>query len=271
MSRAVVFLVIALFAGCTAQEKAPLNLANNQPPPKPVVIHVPGISGTSIVDHFLRNGLTRSGFDGPFDFFDFTCGDPGIPALHNRARNQQQAKILADKITKQFRDHPEQPIFLTCHSGGAGPAVWALEVLPEDVRIESLVMLAPALSPGYDLSKALSRVRGKVYCFYSNSDDMILGTGTKLLGTIDGVRSDAAGRIGFTKPAAADDVQYAKLMQFPYDRAWIRYGHLGGHIGVMQAAFVQAVVAPLMLGRAPTAQERDLVETHPLREVYWPK
>jgi hypothetical protein len=264
-------LAMLLLAGCTSNSSAPAKLADNPPPPEPVLIHLPGVSGTSIIDHTLRDGLVRAGFDGPFEFFDWTCRDPGIPALHNRARNLEQAKILAEKITKQFREYPDQPIYLTCHSGGSGPAVWALEALPEDVNIECFVLLAPALSPGYDLSKAMSRVRGKVYCFYSEADDMILGTGTRLMGTIDGVRCDAAGRVGFNKPVGVDEAQYAKLVQKPYERAWTRYGHLGGHIGVMQTAFAQAVIGPLMLGREPTAEEQNLVEKRQLREVYWPK
>ena len=32
-------------------------------------------------------------------------------------------------------------------SGGAGPAVWALEALPPDVRVDSVLLAAPALSP----------------------------------------------------------------------------------------------------------------------------
>src|SRR5438105_2243536 len=84
---------------------------------KPFVLHLPGVSGTSIVDYTLRDGMRKGGFDGPFVIFDWTCHDPGIPALHNRARNEEQAAIAAELLVKQYRSHPEQPIYLVSHSG----------------------------------------------------------------------------------------------------------------------------------------------------------
>src|SRR5690348_11869684 len=44
---------------------------------KPYVLHLPGVSGTSIVDYTLRDGLRAGGFDGPFEIYDWTCHDPG--------------------------------------------------------------------------------------------------------------------------------------------------------------------------------------------------
>lgn len=241
------------------------------PAPRPYVLHLPGVSGTSIVDYTLRAGLRAGGFDGPFEIYDWTCHDPGIPALHARARNEDQAQVVADMLTKQYRAHPDQPIYVTCHSGGSGPATWALERLPADVKVACFVMLAPALSPTYDLSKALARVSGPAYCFYSERDDMVLGTGTKLFGTIDGQRVEAAGRVGFQKPPGADDLAYAKLIHRPYESSWTRYGHIGGHIGCMGSPFVEAIVAPLMLGHAATADVLNRTVPQPLPDVLWPK
>lgn len=266
--------LLLLLAGCTKEESQPKNLSAAPPPPppaKPYVMHLPGVSGISDIDYTLREGLRAGGFDGPFEIFDWTCHDPGIPALHNRSRNEEQAQLVADLLTKQFRAHPNQPIFLTCHSGGSGPATWALEKLPSDVKVTCFVMLAPALSPTYDLSKALARVTGHAYCFNSPDDDLVLGTGTKMFGTIDGVRCDAAGRIGFQKPTTADASQYAKLILKPYERAWTRYGHIGGHIGPMGTPFVQAIVAPLMLGRQATAEVLNQTAGQPTPDVLWPK
>ena len=97
---------------------------------------------------------------------------------------------------------PKLEITLTSHSGGTGIAVWALEKMPEGMQVQTLVLLASALSPDYDLSKALRHVRGKAYVFYSQNDQVVLGAGTRLFGTIDGVKSDAAGLIGFRMPDA---------------------------------------------------------------------
>jgi hypothetical protein len=280
-----ILFIAGILVGCAQKEPAPLpkNLVTSAataptpvpPPPaapiKPYVMHLPGVSGTSIVDWSLRDGLRKGGFDGPFEIYDWTCHDPGIPALHARMRNEEQAAIVAEILTKQFRAHPDQPIYLTCHSGGSGPATWALERLPADVQVACFVMLAPALSPGYDLSKALSHVSHNAYCFHSPDDDLVLGTGTKMFGTIDGVRSDAAGRIGFQQPPDADAAQYAKLIQQPYQSAWSRFGHIGGHIGCMGSPFVQAIVAPIMLGHAATAEVLNNSYAQPLPDILWPK
>jgi hypothetical protein len=285
-------LVLSVF-GCAPEEQPPAQPANARPladtapatpatrpadvlaktTVKPFVLHLPGVSGESIIDHDLRDGLRKAGFDGEIHIYDWTCHDPGIPALHNRQRNEDQAAVVAGHIEKQFRARPDVPIYLTSHSGGAGPAVWALEKLPSDVSVKSLVMIAPALSPGYDLSKALSHVTGKAYCFYSPDDDMVLGTGTKLFGTIDGVKTDAAGRIGFTRPDTADAKQYAKLVAKPYESAWARFGNIGGHVGCMTTPFVQAVVGPAMLEKALADEELAAIAktVRPVMDILWPK
>jgi hypothetical protein len=279
--------MLLLAAGCARQPDSPKILSTASVPAipqaapiapapavsavKPYVMHLPGVSGTSIVDYTLREGMRAAGFDGPVEIYDWTCHDPGIPALHARMRNEEQAQIVADILTRQYRDHPEQRIYVTSHSGGAGPATWALERLPADVKVHCFVMLAPALSPTYDLSQALSHVSGNAYCFHSPDDDLVLGTGTKLFGTIDGVRCEAAGKNGFEKPPTADPAQYSKLIQQPYQLAWSRYGYIGGHIGCMGTPFVEAIVAPLMLGRAAAAKALERAATQPLPDILWPK
>ena len=93
----------------------------------------------------------------------------------------------------------------------------------------------------------------------------------KLFGTIDWVRCDAAGKFGFDKPSTADPAQYAKLVTRPYESAWSRYGHVGGHVGCMGVAFVEAIVAPAMLGTTPSAQVLNRIAPQPTPDVLWPK
>lgn len=263
----VLLWVLVLAGGALAQ--APQ--APPAAPVKPFVLHLPGVSGTSYIDYTLRQGLKNSGFDGPFEIYDWTCNDPGLAALRNRARNEQQAQIVADLITKQFRDHPGQPIYLTCHSGGAGPATWALEKLPADVKVQGFVMLAPALSPTYDLTKALSHVTDKAVYFFSQADDLVLGTGTKMFGTIDGQKVESAGKVGFERPGTGDEKQYAKLLGKAYDKGWARFGNIGGHVGWMHASFVQAIVGPIMLGKELTAAELEKLTAPIIPDIFWPK
>jgi pimeloyl-ACP methyl ester carboxylesterase len=207
----------------------------------------------------MVRGLAQAGInESSVTIYDWTCSDPGLNALLSRQRNQREAQAIADVLTGQFRTHPEIPICITAHSGGAGLAVWALEKLPADVRVRTLVLLAPALSPGYDLSAALAHVTGRAYAFTSVYDSIVLGAGTRLLGTIDGVYTDAAGRVGFAVPPGADAMaQYAKLVAMPYDEHYMRYGNIGDHVGTMMSPFARAVLAPLLLDQSAQPPNDD--------------
>jgi hypothetical protein len=213
--------------------------------PRPYLLHIPGIGGLLRMDSILLAGLQTGGLDADYDTFDWTCQDPGLNALVNLPRNRQQAQLIADKIARQYRANPRQPILITCHSGGAGLVAWALEKLPDDVTIDTLLFLAPALSPRYDLSQALKHVKNKAYVFYSPNDP-IVGAGTKAFGTIDRVRTEAAGSVGFTRPDPADEAAYAKLVPMPYQDAWMQQGNVGDHIGPMARRFAQLTLAPLL-------------------------
>jgi pimeloyl-ACP methyl ester carboxylesterase len=219
---------------------------------RPYLSHLPGVAGETIIDHWMLEGLADGGVDADVHLIDWTGEDPGIKALWAHQRNLQQAQLVADQITQQFRSEPDRPIYLTSHSGGTGIAVWALERLPDDVRVQSVLLIAPALSPEYDLSKALSHVKTSMYAFSSRLDFAVLGAGTRLFGTIDGVKTDAAGLVGFVRPAVADVSAYRKLISMPYDPAWMRLGNIGDHIGPMSTIFAQKLLAPiLMTGKVP--------------------
>jgi hypothetical protein len=211
------------------------------------LLHLPGIAGKRWVDDQMMLGFKDAGVCGVMDVYDWTGEDPGIAALHAYKRNQEQAQIVADMISDHFHRHPDLHILLSGHSGGTGIAVWALEKLPDDVKIDKLLLMASALSPGYDLSKALSHVRDKCYSFCSENDVIVLDVGCRMFGTIDGKKTEAAGAFGFLFPDGADMQQYDKLIQKPYDKVWLRYRNFGDHMGCMLRPFARNVVAPLMI------------------------
>lgn len=213
---------------------------------KASLFHAPGIAGEHVIDRELIRGLRRGGFDGTTEIHDWTEDHRGIAALYGRKRHRAQARLLAEKIEERRREQPGGRVVLTGHSGGSGIVVWALENLPDDVLVDDVLLLAPALSPGYDLSKALKHVRGKMYAFTSPNDVIVLGFGTQLFTTIDGQKGDAAGRVGFTCPVDADAAAYEKLVPMPYDKAWMKLGNIGDHIGVMSARFAERVLTPLI-------------------------
>ncbi len=255
MKRACWIVIVALMASCaSAQTTAPAT----QPATgrQTLLLHLPGIGGLMRIDRLLTGGLTRGGMVAEIQIYDWTNGNPGMPALTALERNHREAEKVAQMIAERRREDPDARIIVTGHSAGSGIAVWALENLPDDVQIDTLVMLAPALSPKYDLSAALRRVKGHAYSFNSEYDP-ILGPGTRAFGTIDRIKSDAAGRVGFEMPQGADREQYAKLVQIPYDRGWMAFGNIGDHIGPMMPRFAARVLAPLLLtGQMPPPTSR---------------
>lgn len=238
---------------------------DRQPADTLYLLHLPGVGGELGPDRRLVGGFKRANFPGPLRIYDWTGGKPGLEALLNRARNDREAAKVAEMIKRIRAEHPDTRIVLSSHSGGAGIAVWALEKLPADVQIDTLLMLSPALSQRYDLSAALRHVRGKAYAFTSVNDAVVLGAGTRLFGTIDGVKEEAAGRAGFTRPQGADAAQYEKLVQFPYTTDWIIYENIGDHIGYLALAFAEKVLAPLVTeGKVPVLKAQ-LPATRPTR------
>lgn len=214
---------------------------------RPYLVHLPGVAGDTVVDRWFLSGLGDGGLKADTEVFDWTGHADWIFALQSYRHNRNQAQQLADRIVTRVRAEPGEPVYLTAESGGTGVAVWALEQLPDDVKVRSVLLIAPALSPRYDLSRALSHVAGHAYVVTSPNDLLVLGLGTMVFGTTDGVHTSAAGRVGFRQPRAADPLQYRKLVQMPYELDWLAYGHLGGHSGGLAPAFARNILAPTLL------------------------
>jgi hypothetical protein len=145
---------------------------------------------------------------------------------------------------------PGAHVFLVGKSGGAGVIVRALELLGE-AAVERVVLLAPALSPSYDLSQALCGVRSEMVVFWSPLDVFLLGLGTLVFGTMDRVRTVGAGLVGFAAPQRGDregaqNGAYGKLRQVRWQPAMIRSGYLGGHFGPDCPLFLKKYVVPLL-------------------------
>jgi len=138
-------------------------------------------------------------------------------------------------------------------------AVWVAEALPPTERIEGIIMLAPSLSPGYSLDSALLRTRRGIVNFYSARDWVILGVGTTLSGTMDGLHTSSAGRVGFEPPLVGRSAALyeRKLFQIPWQAAMSEAGNPGLHLTSGARVFVAAYVAPLVLAGTwdlPTVQ-----------------
>ncbi|CAA9432113.1 MAG: hypothetical protein AVDCRST_MAG64-3574, partial [uncultured Phycisphaerae bacterium] len=239
-------VVLACGSGCAPTAAVGLPAERHPFGANDCVVYVTGIGGEGRDADRLAAGLRAAGFEGDFRIHDWTGTDPPLVALWNAGRQRAESRRLAREIADLRRQPPGRRIAVVAHSGGAGVAVWALEALPGDERVDALVLIAPALSPQYDLTPALRRVQGRATVFTSRGDGLVLGLGTILFGTIGGSHEGAAALSGFRPPPDAERGSYRKLVHEPYRSSWLAYGNDGGHYGSLSTSFVAHVLAPLL-------------------------
>ena len=176
----------------------------------------------------------------------------GFGRWHRDLTNVENHCHWSEKIVQEVAEFkgrkPDAPVYLVGKSGGTGLVVRALEAMPGDA-VEAVVLLSSALSPEYDLSRALKAVRRDLTLFWSPLDVIVLGVGTGVFGTIDGHRGVSAGLVGFRHPKGLDESaerQYAKLKQVRWSPGMAATGYLGGHVGPDNPAFLKKYVLPLI-------------------------
>ena len=256
--RGVVALLIAvtvLVGGCA--KSAPSVVYASVAPPRAYHLHLPGIGGYRRIDKNMLIGLEEGGLNADVQEYDWTMGNPGLASLLGVQRHTVESARVAKLITNAVAAHHGAARDDELSQRRGGDRGVGVEQCPDNVQIDDLLMLSPALSPDYDLSKALKHIRGHLYVIYSDYDVAVLGVGTSLFGTMDGEKVEAAGKVGFTRPAGADAAEYAKLEQVPFDSDWIRLGNIGDHIGSMSRPFARTILAPLLL-------RNELVKLPPL-------
>lgn len=216
-----------------------------------LVLVLPGIEGASVWSRSMAVGLEDGSVGSAVELYDWTVGLPGSFLINLTAleRNRRQARRVADRIIDYREKYPGNPVHIVAHSGGAGIAVLVLEALPAGRQIDSVVLLAPALSPEYELSTALRRVR-RIYNFYSAHDVTLLKLGTTLFGGIDREFGPSAGAVGFSMTDNLDPEQKrlykARLRQVAWGPALERAGASGTHMGWTSRKFARTYVAPLI-------------------------
>ena len=191
--------------------------------------------------------------------------------LTDVANHEEQARWVAEEV-RAWRDRePSKPVFLVGKSGGTWIVVRALEALPAR-SVEAVVLLAPAISPGYDLSRALRAVGRELVSFWSPLDVIVLGLGTWLFKTADRVRSFSAGLVGFRTPEGLDDegrsLYATRFRQVRWRAEMAKAGYLGGHVGPDSPPFLRKYVVPLLTGLVPPKMlnfPRDQARSTPRR------
>ncbi len=171
--------------------------------------------------------------------------------LTDSVNHEAQALLVVERVRAWAEREPLKPVFLVGKSGGTWIVVKALEGLPERA-VEAVVLLAPAISPDYDLSKALRAVSRELVSFWSPLDMVVLGLGTWLFKTADRVRSFSAGMVGFRAPEGLDDegrsLYATRLRQVRWRPEMARSWYFGGHVGPDSPPFLRKYVVPLLTG-----------------------
>lgn len=244
-------LALLTAGGCVSP---PRNLGAPERYDHGLVLVLPGIEGRSIWNRDIALGLDAGGVSSAIEIWDWTYGPAALVYnLVSRERNEQEAQRLADHVEAYRAQYPARPVHMIGHSGGGGIAVLALECLPAERPIELALLLAPALSPQYDLSTALQRTRGGIYNFYSHKDVTLLKVGTSVFGSIDRARGEAAGAVGFVMPPEAGPQTQAlyrnALRQIGWTPRLLRFGADGSHVGWTSQRFARRYLAPLIVRR----------------------
>lgn len=248
LCRLVCFLTVLLpMFGCSISELDTVERLE-----RGLVIVLPGIEGRSIWNVNIARGLDDGGVDHGIEIFDWGTAVPFgmLINLTDQDRNCRVAKALDDRILEYQDRHPGRPVQLVGHSGGAGIAIMAVEQLPRERQIASMVLLGAAVSPQHDLRQALRRTDHGIYNYFSDRDIGLLKVGTSLFGTMDRRFGASAGALGFVRPRflrEADNALYDKLHQIRWRPVMRVHGNAGGHADWTNRRFVRRYLAPVIV------------------------
>lgn len=263
--------LLPLLTGCSA----PVRIESPERLDQGYVLVLPGVEGQSYLNENIARGLENGQVPYAIEVYDWTTGSVALLPITLRGleRNRGEAAKIAAKIMAYQDAHPGQPVHIVGHSGGGGLAVLALEALPPEHAVTSIILLAPALSPDYDLCRAIRRTQLGIWNFFSPYDRGFLAVGTFVMGTLDGKHTASAGQRGFVLPRGLDAQRrqlYLRVHQFQFDSQMAEDGHNGGHTGWAQRSFVATHIAALInRQRSPQSQPASAPtasQPAPLRE-----
>jgi len=200
----------------------------------------------------VAEGLERAGYRGRVNAFVWTSSfNPALDQV-NIALNKVAAQRLANNIDDYLNRYPGTDVNLIALSAGNGIAMWAIERIRPPHKVNNFVMLGASISYNYNISRALRNLKGKIYCYYSPSDE-ILTTAVRALGTVDRTNEESAGLVGLHPPRGVDR---SRVVNIGWNSRYLRYGWTGAHTDATAESFVRAVISRHILGRSDGAPRR---------------
>lgn len=199
-----------------------------------------GVGGDNRLPRRCRRGLLHAGMPEAMEIFNWQLGWAGmwIGDVICERRNRYQVALLRRRVRDYQREYPDRPIRLIGHSGGAALVTWCLEKMPPG-SVADAILLSPALSPGYDLTAALTAVKRQVIVIHSPLDIWMIGLGTLMVGTVDRRWCVSAGVTGFRESDA-------KLRQIRWSPKMMKLNWYGGHNSSASTSFSSRVLAPML-------------------------
>jgi len=211
-----------------------------------LIIVLGGIEGPSIYQRYMAWGLLRGRWRGAIQVARWNAGPPFFrvfPNLMSRAHHERQSDAVVAIIREYRARFAGRPVGILALSGGCWITVRALEKLASHEQVRSAVLLAPAISPVHDLTRAAARCERGLGVVRGPGDWFMLGLGTTLLGTSDRRHCAAAGLRGWDSPPQ----QVREVLWRP---AWIRHWYQGNHTSAAAPQFIAEVVCPWFLEKS---------------------
>jgi hypothetical protein len=213
-----------------------------------LIVVLGGVEGPSLYARAMAVGLLRSGWRGAVKIHQWNAGVPILRALTN-LMNREHHRRSADALVQIIRSHRAlygaTHVALLAQSGGCWIVTGALEQLGPSEAVDRAVLLAPAISPGYDPARAAAACRDGLASIGGPGDLFFLGLGTSVFGTSDRRFGPSAGLTGWRRSAAGfEEVRWRP--------EWVRFGYVGNHVSTVSPAFIRRVVAPWLSGARRT-------------------
>ena len=203
-------------------------------------------------------GLSDAGYRGAFHHFIWTSY-LGISTDQTwLTHNKKKGRRLAEKIQDHLTKYPDAEVHIIALSAGTGVATWALEALPSRYQVSNVVMLSSSLSSSYDLTRALKRVRGQMYFYYSPDDPVLSGV-VPMVGSVDRTSSTVAGVTGARIPYRASPETRWLYQQKVKNVSWQPQAMQLPHAGTTERGFIRDMVGPIIVGssRAPASTRTE--------------
>jgi pimeloyl-ACP methyl ester carboxylesterase len=204
-----------------------------------LTIVLTGVQGRSLLEQQIALGIADAGVPGRIEIVDWTTGNPLRFLQHLRGHTlaAEAAVQLAERIAAYRAKRPGCPVHVVGYSGGGYVALLLLEALPADIAITTASILAPSVSPQFEVVPLTAKTACGLTHFCSPFDLAVLGLLTIVVGTTDGRHTPSAGLVGFQNAGGFIPTEVTldepprRYRQLPFRLKWISQFHLGGHLG----------------------------------------